>query len=770
VRGLVSPVGSAFQIAFVPPGGATRTIVAVTDRSASAPRAIARHQPSSWYDASHAADYVIVSHAAFLGALQPLRQLREARGHTVAVVNVEDLYDEFSFGQKTPFAIRDFVRRARTAWRLPPRFLLLVGNATTDPRNYLGTNEPDYLPTKIIDTAVLETASDDWFADLDGDGVPELAVGRLPARSASQAAAIVAKIRAYETEAAGEWSHAVTLVADARARGDADFAGASAALQPYIPAGYTVHQIDRGETGTGPAQATLVGLVQQGQAIVHYSGHGSVQIWHDDLLTTDVAAAFSNGARLPLFVMMNCLNGFFHGLFPEESLAEALVRAPAGGAIGAWASSGLTDPRIQQVLDEALFRVLFTGGYRTVGEVLVAAKQAVSSPDVRRTWIFFGDPAMQLKGLSPARPPIDARGPLVRPVQPRTPGAFGTDRPGKADVARGTAPADASIALRATRLSDWDGDGIADVFLYASTRWQIVSSTQGAIISGEWDRSWEPYPADLNGDGLTDLLLFDRATGTWAMSMNQGRAFITVAGGAWNPASTITIADVNGDGADDILLSDPATGQISVGVNDRAGGFVYRADTWPAASSITPGDFNGDGTLDVFLYEPRTGAWALGIGDGTGQFSFTTGTWASGWTVRAANLDGDRRTDLLLYNPASGAAAECVALATNAFACKTSLWTPGLTIITLPRPDGDDELLYESATGQFTLRAHRDGGVRESSGTWPASQIVATGDLDGDAQTDVLLYDDATGRWSALLRSGRTSSGTWLPGLSLILH
>ena len=42
----------------------------------------------------------------------------------------------------------------------------------------------DLVPAKSIDTAVAETASDDWFADFDGDGVSEMAVGRLPARTA----------------------------------------------------------------------------------------------------------------------------------------------------------------------------------------------------------------------------------------------------------------------------------------------------------------------------------------------------------------------------------------------------------------------------------------------------------------------------------------------------------------------------------------------------------------------------------------------------------
>ena len=67
----------------------------------------------------------------------------------------------------------------------PPRFALLVGGASADARNFLGLGELDFVPTKLVDTVFLETASDDWFVDADGDGLPAIAVGRLPVRTAA---------------------------------------------------------------------------------------------------------------------------------------------------------------------------------------------------------------------------------------------------------------------------------------------------------------------------------------------------------------------------------------------------------------------------------------------------------------------------------------------------------------------------------------------------------------------------------------------------------
>src|SRR5208282_761710 len=118
-------------------------------------------------------------HAAFMASLGPLVGERRAQGHTVALVPVGDLYDEFNFGERSPFALRSFLSAASTNWRMPPQSVLLVGDASFDPRNYLGLGDFDFVPTRIIETAALKTASDDWFSDFAGNGYATLATGRL---------------------------------------------------------------------------------------------------------------------------------------------------------------------------------------------------------------------------------------------------------------------------------------------------------------------------------------------------------------------------------------------------------------------------------------------------------------------------------------------------------------------------------------------------------------------------------------------------------------
>jgi hypothetical protein len=95
-------------------------------------------------------------------------------------------------------------------------------------------------------------------------------------------------------------------------------------------------------------------------------------------------------------VNMTCLNGYFQDPY-SETLGEALIKAKGGGAIAIWASSGLTEPDKQALMNKELIRLLFGTGPITLGEATAKAKASVSDQDIRRTWILFGDPSTRLR-------------------------------------------------------------------------------------------------------------------------------------------------------------------------------------------------------------------------------------------------------------------------------------------------------------------------------------------------------------------------------------
>jgi MYXO-CTERM domain-containing protein len=445
-----------------------RTLYAFTPAHVAAADSVAADAPSSWAT-SHDGDLLILSHASFMGAMAPLVARREQEGWSVQLVDLQDVYDEFGGGDKTIVAIRTFVQWTRTHWRVPPRFVLLVGDATFDPRNFLGLGDFDFAPTKLIDTTTMETASDDWYVDADLDGVPEIAIGRMPVRTVDQATTVVQKTLAYAGTAA--LPNGGLFVTDQNDP-DIDFEAASALSEAEITGIMPTARFARSDPAS--TSDALLAKLDGGPFLVNYFGHGSVEVW-DDLLSSDQAATLTNTSS-SIYVVMNCLNGFFQDLY-TTSLAESLLEAPHGGAVAVWASSTLADFTPQPEFNrEFLMHLTHT----SLGEGADDAKQSITDLETRRTWLLFGDPT--LFG-TPLPPPDGGVGPLD---------AGGTMTDAAAEHADATS-ADGGLAMDATlgasdasrdASSDASSDAPANLADGAATADASATSDAGADAEG----------------------------------------------------------------------------------------------------------------------------------------------------------------------------------------------------------------------------------------------------------------------------------------------
>ena len=384
-----------YGITFGVPGSSEHRLLAFAEDRVEQPAAITPNLQSSWHQTNNGADLAIITRRDFATALAPLVALRQSQGLSVAVIDIEDIYDEFSFGHKNTDAVKEFLSYARSSWKKAPRFVLFVGDASYDPRNYLGFGYLDLVPSKLLETDYMETASDDYLADFDGDNLPEMGVGRLPARTALEASNFVSKIVGYEHSS----PEGVLLVAD-RNNGY-DFESASSNVRQLIPPGVAVQEIMRGRTDDATAHSRIVNAINRGPRIVNYIGHGSTRAWAGGLLRAEDGPGLTNEQGPALVVAMTCLNGTFQR--PDiDILAESLLKSERGGAVAVWASSGFALAGRQAPMNRELFRLIFDGdraaGQRlTLGEATARAKAATSDVDVRRTWILFGDPSMRLK-------------------------------------------------------------------------------------------------------------------------------------------------------------------------------------------------------------------------------------------------------------------------------------------------------------------------------------------------------------------------------------
>ena len=357
--------------------------------------AITSNLRSNLHDTLNAADFIIVSHRNFLERINPLKLLRENKGLKVMVVDVDDIYDEFSYGNKSTQAIKDFLLYSHTKWQSGPRFALFVGDSSFDHKNYLGAGDFDFVPSRFIDTFWMETVSDDWFADFDGDGIAEIALGRLPVRTADETSRIIDKIVSYGIVPA---ARNILLVSDLN--DGIDFQSGLAGIRNLIPAGFNLAEIDRGAIETSDARRELIERINRGLALLTYFGHGNVDQWRGGLLTSSDATSLANGINRPVVFAITCLNGYFQDPV-LDSLAESFIKAERGGAIAVWASSGLCEAWPQSRLNEEMYRALFspssTGIAVSLGEAALKAKSSISDVEVRLTYILFGDPTLSLQ-------------------------------------------------------------------------------------------------------------------------------------------------------------------------------------------------------------------------------------------------------------------------------------------------------------------------------------------------------------------------------------
>jgi uncharacterized repeat protein (TIGR01451 family) len=372
-----------------------RVLLAFAADQISQPAALAYHAPSTLEQQRAGDDVIIIAYPDFAASAAPLVDLRESQGHQVALVTVDQLFDAFNYGEHSPFAVQAYLRFADSNWRTKPQSVLLLGGASFDPRDYLGFGYLDFVPTRLIETAAFKTASDDWLTDFNQTGFATIPTGRIPARSVADASLIVSKIVNYEKGlSAGPWQQQAVVIADQNV--GVNFTAEAGFAVADMPPSLSVTQIlADGQDATVVSQQILAAL-NNGALIVNYTGHGSEEQWSfADLFDDASATGLTNAGRLPVYLIMDCLNGFFQDVY-ATSLSTSLLLAPNGGAVAVWASSGFTNAPPQTNMDQALLNILSANPSIQLGSAILKAKLGITDQDVRRTWILFGDPAMRL--------------------------------------------------------------------------------------------------------------------------------------------------------------------------------------------------------------------------------------------------------------------------------------------------------------------------------------------------------------------------------------
>jgi len=248
--------------------------------------------------------------------------------------------------------------------------------------------------------------SENKYADVDDDGLPEVAIGRLPVTTPEEAETLVDKI-ARQADVVRTAGPTHTFAVDNQGADDISFLGEAARAASLLPAGSHAGWADVGQ-GIVQARAAVLSGLSAGALATHYFGHGGFDIWADEgLLTVDDVEALPANRRETILFTWTCEVQWYR---LQPGINEMLLLHPQGGALASLGPAGITEPSLQLAVYPRVYQYFFAG--ETLGEAVRRAKvdALAANPTVRPVvdgWNLLGDPALRLD-VAPSR--LDSAG------------------------------------------------------------------------------------------------------------------------------------------------------------------------------------------------------------------------------------------------------------------------------------------------------------------------------------------------------------------------
>ncbi len=346
-------------------------------------------------------DYLIVTHPLFEAELAPIIALQQSRGYSVKVMRTDAIYAASSAHQRSPQAIREAIAQVN------PKFVLLVGGDSYDYDDNLGAGSQSYLPTfyRVASLIVRFAASDALFADANSDGIPERALGRIPARTVEELRrAISSIVQRGDTPAAKFFASA------GGSNASEHFAVHSRALLSYLRQNQTVEFGLSDEIGINDARISAKAALAGGSDWINYLGHSSPNRWAaQNLLDTTQLASLQRSGLPAIVSQWGCWNSYF--VMPNlDTMSHALMLRSNQLAAAVIGSTSLAEDASHLALGTRFFDLIEDGriddrggvAINTLGESLQAAKAdlATNAPEHMESnysITLFGDPAMRVR-------------------------------------------------------------------------------------------------------------------------------------------------------------------------------------------------------------------------------------------------------------------------------------------------------------------------------------------------------------------------------------
>jgi len=370
-------------------------------------------------------DLVIIYHKDFEEAVERLAEFRRTfNGYEVATVRIDHILNEFSSGRIDPVGIRNFSKMMYDRNPDKYKWLLLFGDGSFDYKDTYGFGR-NFIPlyeTLESHNPINAFPADDYFALLtegDGDslnGDLDVAIGRIPVETLTEANNVVNKLINYDSEPATmrDWRNRITFVSD-----DDENESAWTHVRPSeghyndFKVKHPNLNIDKLYLDAFPQIATSGGqkypsvneaidqTLFKGVLMINYFGHGGPNGWAQErILKIENIINWDNFDRLPLFVTATCtFTGYDDPSF--KSAGEEVFLNPNGGAFMLLSTTRAVFISGNERMVQSVFDRLFetqAGERRSIGENFSAAKNTLTggTKTNSRKFVLIGDPSMYL--------------------------------------------------------------------------------------------------------------------------------------------------------------------------------------------------------------------------------------------------------------------------------------------------------------------------------------------------------------------------------------
>jgi len=343
------------------------------------------------------ADYLIIAVDSFQTSLAPLQIHRQSQGLNVTYVDVNQIYQEFGDSLSSAKRIRHFISYAIEFWQSPkPKYVLLFGDSEIIPSFKLES----FLSGLGEDSVAI----DEWFAvnQFDSDEVVDIAIGRIPASTITEAELFSSKVVHFEDSVnASNYNHDFLVLADSSDSGSQYFEELADDFISYLsPYNLRISRIDIRHSS--PFYGTLndfITVINNGILFLNYFGAGEKKIWSIDTFFTYRDVAILENDDLP-FIMTTVTGAQNFDYSDDSTIVEQLLFHNSGGAIATFASVGICYINTAISVNFDLYQYILAHPDSTLGTAVFQIKQGYptySPPDNNyRRMTLLGDPALKL--------------------------------------------------------------------------------------------------------------------------------------------------------------------------------------------------------------------------------------------------------------------------------------------------------------------------------------------------------------------------------------